>query len=130
MDFQYSYKPEVTAAKSLSPSDSKQEPEPIDSDLARIIFSCQELTFDFIHKEKVITRIVTTPEYAKKLCQNLLEEIAGYEAIHGSILLPKQKRESLTSEIKRNLYRNRKVGKNLRIINSSRMKSEVKKKNK
>ena len=61
------------------------------SNLAIITHSASEFIFDFIRimpgvpKGKVKSRIIMTPEHAKKLLRALNENVAKYEAAVGSI---------------------------------------------
>lgn len=72
------------------------------SNLAVIAHSSSEFVLDFasllpgMPKAKVKSRIITTPEHAKKLMLSLQENIARYERTFGSIDTSKQ---SLTSTI-------------------------------
>ena len=63
------------------------------SNLAIISHSSSEFVVDFIRmmpgvpKASVKSRIILTPEHAKRLLLALQDNIAKYEAIHGSIKL-------------------------------------------
>ena len=65
------------------------------SNLAIIAHSASEFILDFaamlpgLQKAKVKSRIVTTPEHAKKLMLSLQENIARYERTFGQINLSK-----------------------------------------
>ena len=65
------------------------------ANLAIIAHSASEFIFDFaamlpgLQKAKVKSRIVTTPEHAKKLMLSLQENIARYERTFGQINLSK-----------------------------------------
>jgi uncharacterized protein DUF3467 len=61
------------------------------SNLAIITHSSSEFVIDFVRvmpgipKAKVKSRVVLTPEHAKRLMLALKDNIAKYEAIHGKI---------------------------------------------
>jgi hypothetical protein len=61
------------------------------SNLAVITHSSAEFVLDFIRvmpglpKAKVKSRIVLTPEHAKRLLNALADNVAKYEAMHGKI---------------------------------------------
>ena len=61
------------------------------SNLAIITHSSSEFVLDFVRvmpgipKAKVKSRIVLTPEHAKRLMMALKDNIAKYESIHGKI---------------------------------------------
>ena len=61
------------------------------SNLAIITHSPSEFVVDFIKmmpgvpKDKVKTRIILTPQHAKRLYKALKENIAKYESMHGEI---------------------------------------------
>ena len=61
------------------------------SNLAIITHSSSEFVVDFVRvmpgipKAKVKSRVVLTPEHAKRLMMALKDNIAKYEAIHGKI---------------------------------------------
>lgn len=61
------------------------------SNLAMITHSNSEFVFDFIRlvpnvpKAKVKSRIIMTPEHAKRLMFALKDNLAKYEAVHGDI---------------------------------------------
>jgi hypothetical protein len=61
------------------------------SNLVVIAHSSSEFVLDFvrvmpgIQKAKVKSRIILTPEHAKRLLQALQDNIAKYEAVHGPI---------------------------------------------
>ena len=65
--------------------------EGIYSNLAIITHSPSEFIVDFvkmmpgIQKAKVKSRIILTPQHAKRLYKALKDNIAGYEATHGEI---------------------------------------------
>ena len=75
---------------------SEEVAEGIYSNLAMITHSNAEFIVDFIKmmpgipKAKVKSRIVLTPQHAKRLMRALQDNIAKYEAIHGKISEPKQ----------------------------------------
>lgn len=108
------------------PAEKQIEKTPADS--VRIIHSPQEFVLEFFAEGDAQKRIVSAPEHVKALLHKLENAIAEYEHEHGTIRIPKGKEESFLSEIKRNLYRSHKVGKNLRIINPTRKRSESRKK--
>lgn len=64
------------------------------SNLAIITHSHSEFIVDFIKmmpgapKAKVKSRIILTPQHAKRLYRALKENIAKFEAIHGEIKVP------------------------------------------
>lgn len=64
------------------------------SNLAIITHSPQEFVLDFIKimpgvaKAKVKSRIVITPQHAKRFARALMENINRYESIHGEIIEP------------------------------------------
>ena len=68
--------------------------EGIYSNLAVITHSSTEFVVDFIKlmpgtpKAKVKSRIILTPQHAKRLYRALKENIAKYESVHGSIKEP------------------------------------------
>ncbi len=61
------------------------------SNLAVITHSASEFVVDFIrimpgiNKARVKTRVILTPEHAKRLSSALQDNIAKYEAVHGPI---------------------------------------------
>ena len=65
--------------------------EGIYSNLAIITHSPAEFIIDFVKmmpgvpKAKVKSRIILTPQHAKRLCKALKENVAKYEAMHGEI---------------------------------------------
>ena len=70
---------------------SEDVAEGIYSNLAVITHSPAEFVIDFIRimpgvpKSKVKSRIILTPEHAKRLVAALSDNIAKYEAVHGPI---------------------------------------------
>lgn len=70
---------------------SEEIAEGIYSNLAVITHSNQEFVFDFIRvmpgtpKAKVKSRIIITPEHAKRLLTALEDNIEKYEAVNGRI---------------------------------------------
>jgi hypothetical protein len=64
------------------------------SNLAIIAHSASEFIIDFaaimpaVSKAKVKSRIIMTPEHAKRLLFSLNENIARYESVHGPIKTP------------------------------------------
>jgi len=70
---------------------SEEVSEGIYSNLAIITHSNSEFVIDFIKimpgvpKAKVKSRIVLTPQHAKRLLRALKDNIAKYEAVHGPI---------------------------------------------
>ena len=70
---------------------SEEVAEGIYSNLAIITHSNQEFVFDFIRimpgtpKAKVKSRIIITPEHAKRLLTALEDNIEKYEAVNGRI---------------------------------------------
>src|ERR1700712_5430252 len=70
---------------------SEEVAEGIYSNLAIITHSPSEFVVDFIRmmpgvpKAKVKSRIILTPEHAKRLMEALSDNIDKYEAIHGHI---------------------------------------------
>lgn len=70
---------------------SEEIAEGIYSNLAIITHSSSEFIYDFIRimpgvpKGKVKSRVIMTPEHAKKLMRALAENVAKYESVHGTI---------------------------------------------
>lgn len=70
---------------------NEETAEGVYSNLAIITHSTSEFVFDFIRimpgvpKAKVKSRVVMTPEHAKRLMRALAENISKYEATHGVI---------------------------------------------
>lgn len=70
---------------------SEEIAEGIYSNLAIITHSSSEFVVDFVklmpgvQKAKVKSRIILTPEHAKRLYKALLDNIKKYESIHGVI---------------------------------------------
>lgn len=70
---------------------SEEIAQGIYSNLAIITHSSSEFVIDFVRvmpgipKAKVKSRVVLTPEHAKRLMMALKDNIAKYEAIHGKI---------------------------------------------
>ena len=66
------------------------------SNLAIIAHSTSEFVFDFVrmmpgvNKAKVKSRVVTTPEHAKRLAIALQDNLMRYEAQFGEIRLPER----------------------------------------
>ena len=64
------------------------------SNLAIISHSTSEFIIDFaavmpaVPKAKVKSRIILTPEHAKRLLMSLQENIVRYESVHGQIVIP------------------------------------------
>lgn len=64
------------------------------SNLAIIAHSTSEFILDFaavmpaVPKAKVKSRIILTPEHAKRLLMSLQENIVRYESVHGQIVIP------------------------------------------
>lgn len=75
--------------------------EGIYSNLAVIAHSSSEFVFDFIRvmpglpKAPVKSRIILTPEHAKRLLQALDDNIRKYESQFGAIHLPEQSKSKL-----------------------------------
>jgi hypothetical protein len=73
---------------------SEEIAEGIYSNLAMITHSNAEFIVDFIKmmpgvpKAKVKSRIILTPQHAKRLLKALQDNVSKYEAIHGSIKDP------------------------------------------
>ncbi len=67
------------------------------SNLAVISHSTSEFVFDFIRvmpgapKAQVMSRIIMTPEHAKRLLFALQDNIAKYEQQHGKIDMPEKR---------------------------------------
>ena len=65
--------------------------EGVYSNLAIITHSSSEFVFDFVRimpgvpKARVKSRVVMTPEHAKKLMRALAENVSKYESTHGVI---------------------------------------------
>lgn len=70
---------------------SEEIADGIYSNLAIITHSNSEFVIDFIKvmpgvpKAKVKSRIVLTPQHAKRLMKALKENVAKYEAVHGQV---------------------------------------------
>src|SRR6185295_14860296 len=70
---------------------SEEVAEGVYSNLAIITHSNQEFIVDFIRimpgvpKAKVKSRVILTPQHAKRLHKALLDNIKKYEAMHGEI---------------------------------------------
>lgn len=68
------------------------------SNLAIIAHSTSEFIIDFaavmpaVPKAKVKSRIILTPEHAKRLLMSLQENIVRYESVHGQIVIPSPQR--------------------------------------
>ncbi|MCX6245390.1 MAG: DUF3467 domain-containing protein [Bacteroidetes bacterium] len=68
--------------------------EGIYSNLAIITHSPSEFVVDFVNmmpgipKAKVKSRIILTPQHAKRLYKALKDNIAKYESMHGEIKIP------------------------------------------
>ena len=64
------------------------------SNLAIITHSHSEFIIDFaavlpgVQKARVKSRIILTPEHAKRLLMSLQENIVRYESVHGQIVIP------------------------------------------
>ncbi len=73
--------------------------EGVYANLAIIGHSQSEFVVDFIRivpnvpKAKVKTRVIITPQHAKRLAKALVENIKKYEAQHGKIAEPKQQEQ-------------------------------------
>ncbi len=70
------------------------------SNLVIIAHSSSEFIIDFaavmpaVPKAKVKSRIILTPEHAKRLLISLQENIVRYESVHGQIVIPSPQRAS------------------------------------
>lgn len=70
---------------------SEEVAEGVYSNLAIITHSTSEFVMDFIRimpgvpKAKVKSRVVMTPEHAKRLMRALADNISKYESVHGVI---------------------------------------------
>lgn len=68
------------------------------SNLAIIVHSSSEFIIDFaavmpaVAKAKVKSRVILTPEHAKRLLMSLQENIVRYESVHGQIVIPTPQR--------------------------------------
>jgi len=68
------------------------------SNLVIIAHSTSEFILDFaavmpaVPKAKVKSRIILTPEHAKRLLMSLQENIVRYESVHGQIVIPSPQR--------------------------------------
>ena len=77
--------------KGLNIELSEEVAEGVYSNLAIITHSSSEFVYDFIRimpgvpKARVKSRVVMTPEHAKKLMRALAENVTKYESIHGVI---------------------------------------------
>ncbi|MDX2191685.1 MAG: DUF3467 domain-containing protein [Bacteroidota bacterium] len=75
---------------------SEEVAEGIYSNLAMIAHSNSEFVVDFIRlmpglpKAKVKSRIILTPEHAKRLLQALADNVTKYESSFGEIAMPNQ----------------------------------------
>ena len=75
---------------------SEEVAEGIYSNLAIIAHSQSEFVVDFVKilpnvpKAKVKSRIILTPQHAKRLLKALVENVKKYEAQHGKISEPEQ----------------------------------------
>ncbi len=84
-------KEEDKSGKNLNIELSEETAEGVYSNLAMIAHSSSEFVIDFIRlmpgvpKAKVKSRIVITPEHAKRLLHALEDNIEKYEATFGSI---------------------------------------------
>ena len=64
------------------------------SNLVIISHSTSEFIVDFalmlpgLQKAKIKSRIILTPEHAKRLLMSLQENIVRYESVHGQIVIP------------------------------------------
>jgi hypothetical protein len=73
---------------------SEEQAEGIYANLAMITHSPSEFVIDFIKmmpgvpKAKVKSRIIVTPQHAKRLLRALKDNITKYESIHGTIDVP------------------------------------------
>lgn len=69
--------------------------------------------------------VIMPPASIKKLAQDIGRAIADYEALHGKIKQPKQKKkkqESTAQKVVKALYKSRKISSNLISINTKRKK--------
>ncbi|MFI3292665.1 MAG: DUF3467 domain-containing protein [Rikenellaceae bacterium] len=78
------------------------------ANLAIISHSTSEFILDFavhlpgLSKAKVHSRVILTPEHAKRLLYSLQENINRYESKHGSISMPQERmspQEIITSKL-------------------------------
>ena len=73
--------------------------EGIYANLAIIAHSSSEFVFDFVRmmpgvaKAQVKSRIVMTPEHAKRLAYALQDNLRKYESLFGEIRLPEQRQD-------------------------------------
>jgi len=73
--------------------------EGVYANLAIIGHSQSEFVLDFVRilpnvpKAKVKSRIIVTPQHAKRLTKALIDNIQKYEAQHGKIAEPKQEQQ-------------------------------------
>jgi predicted transcriptional regulator len=78
---------------------SPEMAEGIYSNLAIITHSHSEFVIDFIKmmpgipKAKVKSRIILTPQHAKRLFKALKENITKFEAMHGEIKMPEREQQ-------------------------------------
>ncbi len=85
-----------TKQKQINIELSEEVAEGIYSNLAMITHSNAEFIVDFINmmpgipKAKVKSRVILTPQHAKRLLRALQDNISKFEAIHGSIKEPVQ----------------------------------------
>lgn len=77
------------------------ELEEVYSNLAVIAHSSSEFVIDFIRvmpnmpKSKVKSRIIMTPEHAKRLLMALSQNLDKYESTFGEVILPEQKKSAV-----------------------------------
>ncbi len=85
---------EPNAQKQINIELSDEIAEGIYSNLAIITHSHSEFIVDFIKmmpgtpKAKVKSRIILTPQHAKRLYRALKDNISKFEAMHGEIMVP------------------------------------------
>ena len=86
-----SYQKEKVPTNQLNIELTEDVAEGVYSNLAIITHSNAEFVFDFIRvmpgvpKAKVKSRIVMTPQHAKRLLRALADNVAKFEATHGEI---------------------------------------------
>ena len=86
-----SYQKEKAPTNQLNIELTEDVAEGVYSNLAIITHSNAEFVFDFIRvmpgvpKAKVKSRIVMTPQHAKRLLRALADNVAKFEASHGEI---------------------------------------------
>ncbi len=120
----------IRKSDQAEPAPKATEPiiQPITADQTQISYTAQEALLDFLADSTLRARIIAPPAIFKSIYQQLEMHVGQFEDAHGQIRLPKRQKESLLSELKRNLFRDHKVSQNLRVINPMRKKTETRRK--